>query len=75
LEAAGGGRGGGGGGSSEGTCGTLNEAHQLVLRTQNYSVFTNATIFKILESMNKHCILKTISTHLQSKSQKNFFIE
>jgi len=63
-------RGGGGGGGLEGTRGTLNEAHQLVPRKQNYSVFTKATIFKFFESKNKHYILKTISIYLQSKLQK-----
>ena len=53
----------GGGVGSEGTRGTLNEAHELVLRTQNYSVFTNAALFKILESMNKPYNLKIISTY------------
>jgi hypothetical protein len=68
---AGWGRGGGeGGGGSEGTSGTLNEAHPLVPRTQNYSVFTNSNIFKILDSKNKQYILKIISTYLQSKSKK-----
>jgi hypothetical protein len=58
------------GGDSEGTRGTLNEAHQLVPRTQSYSVFTNATIFKFFESKNKNNFYV-----FSKKIAKIFFIE
>jgi hypothetical protein len=58
------------GDNSESTRGTPNEAHQLVPRTQNYSVFTKATIFKFSESKNQN------NFYIFSKQiAKMFFIE
>jgi len=58
------------GGGWEGTRGTLNEAHQPVPRTQNYSVFANATNFKFFKSKNKYYILK-IFLHTFKANRKN----